>query len=60
MNMAIKRIDPNFRKPNVCVTAAEVQWLDEAAAILRGKQVSDAVRRKAATYVAKVARDASR
>jgi hypothetical protein len=56
--MATKRIDPNYRKPNVCVTAAEAEWLEEAAAILRGKQVSDAVRRRAATYVVKVARDA--
>lgn len=49
-----------FRKPNVCVTDAEAEWLREAAKILKGESASDAVRRKAATYVAKVAADAVR
>jgi hypothetical protein len=51
-------ISPEFRKPNVCVTQAEAEWLEEAVLILRGKEVSKEVRRKAATYVYKVARDA--
>lgn len=57
--MGNKHVTEGFRTPNVCVTAAEADWLYEAARILKGGKASDDVRRKAATYVAKVAREAS-
>lgn len=49
-----------FRRPNVCVTAAEAAWFEEAARILRGGSAVRAVRFKAAVYCAKLARDARR
>jgi hypothetical protein len=53
-------MSPGYRVPNVHVTKAEIEWLREAERILKGGEASKTVRRKAAAYVGKVAREAER